>query len=40
MPLVCAAMATIDQHRAFLHGTDDTYKESHSFVLDLQMKVN
>ena len=38
-PLVAAAMATIDEHRALLHG-GDLEKESHSILIDLNRKVN
>ena len=38
-PLVAAAMATIDEHRAFLHGRD-MENESHSILIDLNRKVN
>ena len=38
-PLHRPAMAPIDQHRAFLHGSDFN-NEIHSFVLDLEKKVN
>ena len=34
-----AAMATIDQHRALLHGSDVKAK-SHCFVMNLTDKVN
>ena len=37
-PLLAAAMATIDQHRAFLLGMDRS-SQSHSFMLNLQNKV-
>ncbi|XP_065835459.1 uncharacterized protein [Oscarella lobularis] len=36
-PLLAAAMATIDQHRAFLLGMDRS-SQSHSFMLNLQNK--
>ena len=38
-PLVAAAMATIDKHRALLHGRD-VERESHSILIDLNRKVN
>ena len=38
-PLVNASMATIDRHRALLHGSD-VKKEIHSFVMNLKDKVN
>ena len=37
-PLVSAAMATIDQHRALLHG-EDLEEESHSILINLNQKV-
>ena len=37
-PLIVAAMATIDQHRAFLLGMDKE-KKSRAFMLNLQNKV-
>ena len=37
-PLVAAAMATIDEHRALLHGSD--VENSHSILIDLNRKVN
>ena len=37
-PLVVAAMATIDEHRALLHGRD-VEEESHSILIDLNRKV-
>ena len=38
-PLDAAAMATIDEHRALLHGRD-VKKESHSILINLNRKVN
>ena len=38
-PLVAAAMATIDEHRALLHGRD-VENESHSFLINFNLKVN
>ena len=38
-PLLEAAMAAIDQHRALLHGRD-VNRESHSFLLNLANKVD
>ena len=38
-PLVFAAMAAVDEHRALLHGRD-VENESHSILLDLNRKVN
>ena len=38
-PLVAAAMATIDEHRALLHGRDKE-NESHSISINLNRKVN
>ena len=37
-PLVSAAMATTDQHRALLHG-EDLEEESHSILINLNQKV-
>ncbi|XP_065840570.1 uncharacterized protein [Oscarella lobularis] len=37
-PLVAAAMATIDEHRALLHGRD-VEEESHSILIDLNRKL-
>ena len=37
-PLVVAAMAIIDEHRALLHGRD-VEEESHSILIDLNRKV-
>ncbi|XP_065846084.1 kelch domain-containing protein 2-like isoform X2 [Oscarella lobularis] len=36
-PLVAAAMATIDEHRALLHGRD-VENESHSFLINFNLK--
>ena len=38
-PLQGAVMATIDQHRALLHGSD-MKEESHSFAINLKEKVH
>ena len=38
-PLVFAATATIDEHRALLHGRD-VENESHSILINLNRKVN
>ena len=38
-PLVAAAMATIRDNRALLHGTD-VESESRSIIIDLNHKVN
>ena len=38
-PLVGAVMATIDKHRALLHGTDVEI-ESHSILINSNRKVN
>ena len=38
-PLVAAAMAAIDQHRALLHGKDEN-NECHTFSINLNQKVN